>query len=186
MQQLVPLDDMRTPTDVLRVITRTWDSLLGVLGVWSRHAQADDFMPLMAWIVIQAAPARLVSQLHFLHNHIGDLLLSRQEMWLAHFTAACEVACRLSLEISDKGLAISLPSSPCWPAPDDDEGSLGRGGGASASASAAAYGGGGAGTSTGTAAKVGGSTGTGAKTRPRPVALSTAPRARRGTAAPSR
>ena len=113
VQQLLPLDDMRTPTDVLRVITRTWDSLLGVLGVWSRHAQADDFMPLMAWIVIQAAPTRLVSQLHFLHNHIGDLLLSRQEMWLAHFTAACEVACRLSGTVGADGLAVSLPESTC-------------------------------------------------------------------------
>ena len=48
-------------------------------------------MPLMAWVVIQAAPSRLVSQIHFVHNHLGDLT-NRSEMWLAHFTAACEVS----------------------------------------------------------------------------------------------
>jgi hypothetical protein len=34
-------------------------------------------------------------------------MTGRQEMWIAHFTAACEVACRLSATIDANGLATS-------------------------------------------------------------------------------
>ena len=114
--QLRALDAVPTPAAGLRCILRSWDALLGVLGVWSRHAQADDFMPLMAYVVIHARPARLLSQLHFIRNHLGELQ-GRQEMWMAHFTAACEVACRLSPAISSKGLAVSLDESVWRPRP---------------------------------------------------------------------
>ena len=77
--QLQAIDGVTTPATALRCVLHSWDALLGVLGVWSKHAQADDFMPLMAYVIIQAAPARLLSQLHFLRNHLGEMT-GRQEM----------------------------------------------------------------------------------------------------------
>ena len=116
--QLQAIDGVTTPAAALRCVLRSWDALLGVLGVWSKHAQADDFMPLMAFVIIQAAPTRLISQLHFLRNHLGEMS-GRQEMWIAHFTAACEVACRLTATISpESGLAVSTDSSVWHPPPD--------------------------------------------------------------------
>ena len=56
VQQLKSLDSVPTPAAGLRCVLRSWDALLGVLGVWSKHAQADDFMPLMAYVVMQAQP----------------------------------------------------------------------------------------------------------------------------------
>ena len=66
--QLSALDSIATPAAGLRCVLRSWDALLGVLGVWSKHAQAHDFMPLMAYVIIQAAPKRLISQLHFVRS----------------------------------------------------------------------------------------------------------------------
>ena len=73
MEQLRALEVAPTPAAALRCVLHSWDALLGVLGVWQRHAQADDYMPLMAWVVVRAAPRRLISQLHFIHNHAGEL-----------------------------------------------------------------------------------------------------------------
>ena len=39
----------------------------------------------MAYVIIQAAPSRLISQLHFVRNHLGELS-GQREMWVAHFT----------------------------------------------------------------------------------------------------
>ena len=44
----------------------TWDALLGVLGVWHRHAQADDYMPVMAWVIV-----------HLTRNRAEDLTVPR-------------------------------------------------------------------------------------------------------------
>jgi hypothetical protein len=58
----------------------------------------------------------VLPQLHFICNYLGEMS-GRQEMWMAHFTAACEVACRLSPLISERGLAVSLDESVWRPKP---------------------------------------------------------------------
>ena len=95
VRQLQAFGRALTPAAALQCVLHTWDALLGVLGVWHRHAQADDYMPVMAWVIVRARPSRLISQLHFIYAYILELD-DRHEMWMAHFTAACDMVCRVS------------------------------------------------------------------------------------------
>ena len=45
-------------------------------------------------------------------------MTGRQDMWMAHFTAACEVACRLSPTVAPNGVALSR-AEPLWVADAD-------------------------------------------------------------------
>lgn len=120
--RLSGLGQALTPVAALACVMSTWDCLLGVLGVLNRHAQADDYMPVMAWVIIQSRPLRLVSQLHFICNYAieqGD----PHEMWMAHFSAACDMICHLSPHMSiDSELATQKEES-VWVAPTTEQAS---------------------------------------------------------------
>lgn len=119
VDQLCGLSQALTPSAALRCVMSTWDSLLGVLGARHRHAQADDYMPIMAWVIIQARPTRLVSQLHFIYNYALEQG-GQYEMWMAHFTAACDMICRISPNVSAESCLATQLDRSVWVAPVSD------------------------------------------------------------------
>ena len=73
-------------------------------------------MPVMAWVVIRARPTPLISQLHMIYNYALELD-DRQEMWMAHFTATCDMVCRVSPADPSSGTASQMEQS-VWTPPE--------------------------------------------------------------------
>ena len=61
------------------------------MGLFEGQAAADNFMPLMAAVVIRARPPQLLAKLQLVSNH-----LDAGTMWFTHFVACVDYCCRLS------------------------------------------------------------------------------------------
>ncbi|KAL1508399.1 hypothetical protein AB1Y20_004509 [Prymnesium parvum] len=90
---LQSLTDAAGPQEKLRCVLRSWDAVLGVIGLCSDSVSADDFLPSMAYVVLQASVPYLASSISSMVNF--SFREDFEDMWMFHFVAAVDLVAHI-------------------------------------------------------------------------------------------
>ena len=87
------LPALRGPQAKLQCMLRAWNCVLGVLGLCTDSPSADDFLPAMAYALLQASPPMLISSAISIVNFSARE--DFEDMWVFHFVAAVGLLAQL-------------------------------------------------------------------------------------------
>uniref|UniRef100_A0AAR5Q1N7 Receptor-mediated endocytosis protein 6 homolog n=1 Tax=Dendroctonus ponderosae TaxID=77166 RepID=A0AAR5Q1N7_DENPD len=89
-EALRALDAARTPRDKLRCVSRCAKCLVDLLGLSGSCAAADDFTPVLVYVIIKVNPVALLSTVQFVNSFNAGQIRGEDEYWWTQFCSAVE------------------------------------------------------------------------------------------------
>lgn len=82
----------KTPSDKVACVTRCSQTIMNLLALSSNKSvpAADDFVPVMVFVLIKANPASLLSTVQYVDSYFGDRMKGEDQYWWMQFVAAIE------------------------------------------------------------------------------------------------
>eukprot|EP00095_Tigriopus_kingsejongensis_P004295 maker-scaffold722_size106786-snap-gene-0.30 protein:Tk04295 transcript:maker-scaffold722_size106786-snap-gene-0.30-mRNA-1 annotation:"receptor-mediated endocytosis protein 6 homolog" len=82
----------KTPSDKVGCVTRCSLTIMNLLALSSNKSvpAADDFVPVMVFVLIKANPASLLSTIQYVDSYYGDRMKGEDQYWWMQFAAAIE------------------------------------------------------------------------------------------------
>ncbi|CAH1130720.1 unnamed protein product [Ceutorhynchus assimilis] len=89
-EALRALDAARAPRDKLRCVARCAKCLVDLLGLSGSCAAADDFTPVLVYVIIKVNPEALLSTIQFVNSLHSGQIRGEDEYWWTQFCSAVE------------------------------------------------------------------------------------------------
>ncbi|XP_033725234.1 GTPase-activating protein and VPS9 domain-containing protein 1-like isoform X1 [Pecten maximus] len=91
-REIYMLNAYKTPKDKLQCVQRCAATIMNLLSMANEKSvpAADDFMPVMIYVVIKANPLCLLSTIQFVNSFYGDRLSGEEQYWWMQFSSAVE------------------------------------------------------------------------------------------------
>ncbi|XP_069121430.1 GTPase-activating protein and VPS9 domain-containing protein 1-like isoform X3 [Argopecten irradians] len=91
-REIYMLNAYKTPKDKLQCVQRCAATIMNLLSMANEKSvpAADDFMPVMIYVVIKANPPCMLSTIQFVNSFYGDRLSGEEQYWWMQFSSAVE------------------------------------------------------------------------------------------------
>ncbi|XP_021376141.1 GTPase-activating protein and VPS9 domain-containing protein 1-like isoform X2 [Mizuhopecten yessoensis] len=91
-REIYMLNAYKTPKDKLQSVQRCAATIMNLLSMANEKSvpAADDFMPVMIYVVIKANPPCMLSTIQFVNSFYGDRLSGEEQYWWMQFSSAVE------------------------------------------------------------------------------------------------
>ncbi|KAL7827652.1 hypothetical protein SRHO_G00333700 [Serrasalmus rhombeus] len=105
----------KTPRDKVQCILRMCSTIMNLLSLANEDAVpgADDFVPVLVFVLIRANPPCLLSTIQYINNFYASRLSGEECYWWMQFTAAVEFI----KTIDDRKVALMLVTTEVLPSP---------------------------------------------------------------------
>ena len=82
----------KTPQDKVACVARCSQTIMNLLSLSSKNAvpAADDFVPVMVFVIIKANPPSLLSTIQYVDSFFGNRMVGEDQYWWMQFVAAIE------------------------------------------------------------------------------------------------
>ncbi|CAJ0964624.1 unnamed protein product [Ranitomeya imitator] len=82
----------KTPSDKVQCIMRMCSTIMNLLSLANEYSVpgADDFVPVLVFVLIKANPPCLLSTVQYINNFYSNRLTGEESYWWMQFTAAVE------------------------------------------------------------------------------------------------
>ena len=90
--ELSQLAAFKTPKDKVACVVRCCQTIMNLLSLSAKSSvpAADDFLPVLVFVVVKANPANLLSTVQYVESFFGNRLSGEDHYWWMQFVAAIE------------------------------------------------------------------------------------------------
>lgn len=107
-QALLRMNAYKTPADKLQCIVQCCTTLMELLQLGGKSAGADDFFPLLVFVILKANPPNLLATIQFINFFGGSAINSGEaSYWFAQFQTAVTFVQSIDDRIDQKKESIA-------------------------------------------------------------------------------
>jgi hypothetical protein len=89
-RELRMLSAYKTATDKLRCIVRASSLIMNMLSSSEKVIAADDFVPVLVYVLIKSNPPALLSTIQYVNGFCGQKIMGEDQYWWTQFCSAVE------------------------------------------------------------------------------------------------